>query len=154
MVPNVAQGYWKNPEATAAAFEEGWYYTGDLGFFDNKHYLHLKGRKKNLIVLANGMNVYPEDVENVLNSNPLVKDSIVLGMDKQGTGAEVYGVLLMEEPAQAKAVIQQANKQLAPHQQVRGFTVWPEQDFPRTHTLKVKRQDVLAKLPEIRGDAR
>ena len=152
--PNVAQGYWKNPEATAASFEHGWYHSGDLGFFDEKHNLYLKGRKKNLIVLANGMNVYPEDVENVLNANPLVKDSIVLGLDEHGAGSEVYGVLLMDEPEKAKAVIQQANKQLAPHQQIRGFTVWPEQDFPRTHTLKVKRQDVLAKLPEIRRDAR
>jgi long-chain acyl-CoA synthetase len=152
--PNVAQGYWKNPEATAAAFEQGWYRTGDLGFFDKNHNLYLKGRKKNLIVLANGMNVYPEDVENVLNTNPLVKDSIVLGLDEHGAGPEVYGVLLMDEPEKAKAVIQQANKQLAPHQQVRGFIVWPEQDFPRTHTLKVKRQDVLAKLPEIQRNAR
>src|SRR3989440_5482382 len=55
--PNVARGYWKNPEATAAAFKDGWYYTGDLGYLDAKGYLYLKGRKKNLIVLANGLNV-------------------------------------------------------------------------------------------------
>src|SRR5256886_7391628 len=55
--PNVAPGYWKNPEATAAAFENGWYHTGDLGFKDGKGNLYLKGRKKNLIVLANGLNV-------------------------------------------------------------------------------------------------
>jgi long-chain acyl-CoA synthetase len=151
--PNVAKGYWKNPEATAAAFDDGWYHTGDLGYFDEKRNLYLKGRKKNLIVLANGMNVYPEDVENVLNSNPLVKDAVVFGLTERGDGPQVHAVLLTEEPEKAKAIIQQANKQLAPHQQIRGFTVWPEAEFPRTHTLKVKRQDVIAKLPEVRRDA-
>ena len=60
----------------------------------------------------------------------------------------------MENPAKAKEVIQQANKQLAAHQQVRGFTIWPEADFPRTHTLKVKRQDVLDQLQHIRSAAK
>ena len=57
--PNVALGYWKNPEMTALSFRAGWYYTGDLGSIDEHDNLYLKGRKKNLIVLANGMNVYP-----------------------------------------------------------------------------------------------
>jgi long-chain acyl-CoA synthetase len=148
--PNVAQGYWKNPEATAAAFKDGWYYTGDLGYMDAKGNLYLKGRKKNLIVLANGLNVYPEDIENVLQTYPLVKDATVFGLMEQDQGPEVHAVLLMDDPSQARAIIQQVNKQLASHQQIRGFTVWPEPEFPRTHTLKVKRQDVLNKLPEIR----
>lgn len=152
--PNVAKGYWKNPEATTAAFEQGRYHTGDLGFFDEKQNLYLKGRKKNLIVLANGLNVYPEDVENVLTTNPLVKDAVVFGLDERGAGPQVYAVLLIEKPEQAKAIIQQANKQLAPHQQIRDFSVWPEDEFPRTHTLKVKRQEVLARLPAVRRDAR
>ena len=152
--PNVAKGYWKNAEATTAAFEDGWYHTGDLGYMDERHNLYLKGRKKNLIVLANGLNVYPEDVENALTSNPLIKDAVVFGLEERGEGPQVHAVLLMEEPGQAKAVVQQANKQLAPQQQIRGFTVWPESEFPRTHTLKVKRQDVLARLPEVRRDAR
>jgi long-chain acyl-CoA synthetase len=144
--PNVALGYWKNPEATAASFKDGWYYTGDLGFLDAKENLYLKGRKKNLIVLANGMNVYPEDIENVLQSNEAIKDAIVFGLTKEGQGPEVHAVLLMNDPSLAKAAVQQANKQLAPHQHIRGFTIWSERDFPRTHTLKVKRQDVLDKL--------
>ena len=152
--PNVALGYWKNPEATAAAFVDGWYHTGDLGYIDAKQNLYLKGRKKNLIVLANGLNVYPEDIENVLQANPLVKDAAVFGVTEENRGPEVHAVLLMEDPAKAKEVIQQANKQLAAHQQVRGFTLWPEEDFPRTHTLKVKRQDVLSKLGSIRSAAK
>src|SRR5258708_31588148 len=64
--PNVASGYWKNPEATAAAFQNGWHYTGDLGSMDDKGNFYLKARKKNLIGLANGMKCYPEYIENIL----------------------------------------------------------------------------------------
>lgn len=149
--PNVALGYWKNPEATAAAFQDGWYHSGDLGFMDSQGYLYLKGRKKNLIVLANGMNVYPEDIENVLLTNSAVKDAVIVGLNESDGGPTVHGILLMDDPSQAKAVIQQANKQLASHQQIRGFTIWPDADFPRTHTLKVKRPEVLEKLQTLRG---
>ena len=146
---NVAMGYWKSPEATAAAFQDGWYHTGDLGFLDKHSNLYLKGRKKNLIVLANGLNVYPEDIENVLHTNPLVKDAAVFGLLKNDEEPQVHAVLLLEDPDKAKSVIQQANKQLAAHQQIRGFTVWPEADFPRTNTLKVKRLDVLDALQRM-----
>jgi long-chain acyl-CoA synthetase len=151
--PNVALGYWKNPEATAAAFEDGWYHTGDLGYLDDRNYLYLKGRKKNLIVLANGMNVYPEDIENVLSADPLVKDAVVFGLMEKDQGPEVHAVLLMDDPSKAREVIQQANKQLASHQQVRGFTIWHEADFPRTHTLKVKRPELLNALQAMRKGA-
>lgn len=152
--PNVALGYWKNPDATAASFKDGWYYTGDLGYRDDKNNLYLKGRKKNLIVLANGLNVYPEDIENVLQANPLVKDAAVFGLMHQDQGPEVHAVLLMEDTRKAKTAIQQTNKQLASHQQIRAFTIWPEEDFPRTHTLKVKRLDVLSKLEQLQKDKR
>ena len=147
--PNVAMGYWKNPEETAAAFQDGWYHTGDLGYLDELGSLYLKGRKKNLIVLANGLNVFPEDIENVLHANPLVKDAAVFGLMKSDEGPQVHAVLLLEDPDKAKQVIQQANKQLAAHQQIRGFTIWPEADFPRTNTLKVKRPDVLDALQKM-----
>jgi len=152
--PNVAQGYWKNPEATAATFQDGWYYTGDLGSKDDKGRLYLKGRKKNLIVLSNGLNVYPEDIENILLTNPAIKDAVVIGLMEKDGGPTVYGILLMEDPAQAKAAIAQTNKQLASHQQIRGYTVWPEKDFPRTHTLKVKRPEVIEKLQSIRNSVK
>ncbi len=148
--PNVALGYWKNPEATAMAFQDGWYHTGDLGTMDANGDLYLKGRKKNLIVLANGMNVYPEDIENIFTATPGVKDAVVIGLQEEDQDPQVHGILLLDDPSKAKAIVQQVNKQLASHQQVRGFTVWPNDDFPRTHTLKVKRQDVLTMLPTIR----
>lgn len=152
--PNVSPGYWKNPEATAAAFKNAWYHTGDLGYRDGKGNLYLKGRKKNLIVLANGLNVYPEDIENMLLTIPNVKDAVVFGLIEKDSGPVVYSVLLMNEPDQAKSAIQQANRQLAPQQQIRGFTVWPDQDFPRTHTLKVKRPEVLERLQSMRNEVR
>jgi long-chain acyl-CoA synthetase len=152
--PNVALGYWKNPEATAASFENGWYHTGDLGYRDEKGNLYLKGRKKNLIVLSNGLNVYPEDIENVLMTNPVIKDAVVFGLVEDDQGPTVHGVLLIDDPSKAKAAIQQANKQLASHQQVRGYTIWPDDDFPRTHTLKVKRPEVLEKLQTMKSEAK
>jgi long-chain acyl-CoA synthetase len=117
---------------------------------DDHQNLYLKGRKKNLIVLSNGLNVYPEDIENILQDFADVKEAVVIGLAEDGEGPVVHAVLLMDHPERAKSIIQQANKRLASHQQIKGFTIWPEQDFPRTTTLKVRRQDVLALLPEIR----
>ena len=102
-------------------------------------------------MLANGLNVYPEDIENVLLTNPAIKDAVVIGLMEGDGGPNVHAILLMDDPSQAKAAIQQANKQLASHQQVRGYTIWPEADFPRTHTLKVKRPEVLEKFQTIRS---
>lgn len=149
--PNVALGYWKNAEASEAVFRDGWYHTGDLGLMDAQQNLYLKGRKKNLIVLANGLNVYPEDIENVLSTIAGVKDAMVIGLNEQEQGPEVHAVLLLDDATKAKSIVQQANKQLAAHQQIRGFTVWPRDDFPRTPTLKVRRPEVLRELPAIRG---
>jgi long-chain acyl-CoA synthetase len=150
--PNVALGYWKNPEATAIAFREGWYYTGDLGYLDEEKRLYIKGRKKNLIVLANGLNVYPEDVENALLSSGDVRDAVVIGLNEREKGPEVHAILLLDDATKTKEIVQQANKRLASHQQIRGFTIWPEKDFPRTHTLKVKRQEVMEMLPKIQQE--
>ena len=152
---NIAQGYWKNPEDTKAAFKDGWYYTGDLGYLDGRGFLYIKGRKKNLIVLPNGLNVYPEDIENVLLANPAIKDAVVIGLSENSDAHEqtVHAILLLDDASQAKGVIQQANKQLASHQQIRGFTIWPETDFPRTHTLKVKRPELLEMLPAVRASS-
>lgn len=152
--PNVAPGYWKNPEATADAFQNGWHYTGDLGSMDDKGNLYLKGRKKNLIVLANGMKVYPEDIENILLTMPSVKDAVVVGLTGEDQGTVVHAVLLMEDPDDVETTIQQTNRQLASHQQIRSYTIWPEQDFPRTYTLKAKRPEILKKLQAVRPQAK
>jgi len=137
--PNVTQGYWQDPEATIAAFEDGWYKTGDLGDLDDQGYLYLKGRKKDLIVLPNGQNVYPEDIEAVVRKQPGVRDAVVVGLLSDAGDATVHAVFLLESGFQAADLVRSANQNLASHQQIQGFTVWPEDDFPRTHTLKVKK---------------
>ena len=81
--PCVMQGYFKNPEATAEVFtEDGWFRTGDLGEFDADGWLYIKGRLKNMIVGPSGENIYPEDIESVLNSHVCISDSIVT--ERQG----------------------------------------------------------------------
>jgi long-chain acyl-CoA synthetase len=151
--PNVALGYWNNLAATEESFGDGWYRTGDLGLLDHSGRLYLKGRKKNLIVLPNGQNVYPEDVERALVTLHGVDEAVVVGLSGP-QGQEVHAVLLSTiPPDDPGALIRQANAMLAPHQRIDGFSLWPEPDFPRTHTLKIKRQDVLARV-ENRTDVR
>jgi long-chain acyl-CoA synthetase len=140
--PNVSQGYWRAPEQTAAAFADGWYRTGDLGELDADGFLHIRGRKKDMIALASGQKVFPEDVEAVLLKHPAVIEAAVVGLPRDN-GPEVHAALLMREDKVAAEAVAWANEQLADHQKVRGFTVWPEPDFPRTHTLKVRKNLVL-----------
>jgi long-chain acyl-CoA synthetase len=143
---NVCVGYWRNAEATKQVFRNGWYCTGDLGYLDSDGYLHFKGRKKNLIVLADGMNVYPEDIENCLNLRPEIEEAVVVGLPQIGGLVEVHAVVLAADPEDVEEAVRDTNRLLAPHQQVRRFTVWSGEDFPRTHTLKVKRHEVLEVL--------
>ena len=80
--PSVMKGYYKNPEATAEVFtEDGWFRTGDLGEFDKDGYLYIKGRLKNMILGASGENIYPEDIESVLNTHAFVSESVVTERD-------------------------------------------------------------------------
>ncbi len=143
---NVSGGYWRNPQATKEAYRDGWYCTGDLGYLDPDGYLHFKGRQKNLIVLADGMNVYPEDIENRLNLRPEIQEAVVVGLPQKDGRVEVHAVVLAADPEGVNNAVGETNRILAPHQQIRGFTVWPEEDFPRTHSLKVKRHELLQLL--------
>jgi long-chain acyl-CoA synthetase len=151
--PQVMQGYWKNPEATAEALADGVYHTGDLGELDGEGRLYLKGRKKNMIVLANGLNVFPEDVEEALRRVPGVIEAVVMAVPSS-YGPQIHAVLLCDsKDADAAAIVQQANAGLAPHQQARSFEIWPDVDFPRTHTAKIKRPEVATYvLAEQRGE--
>jgi long-chain acyl-CoA synthetase len=145
--PNRFVGYWQNPEATAAAIDaEGWYHTGDIGQLDTDGFLTLRGRKKDMIALPDGQKVYPDDLEAVLARDPRLRDAAVLGLDGDGSGARVHAVLLLDDPSAADAIVRDANASLAGHQQIRGWTVWPDEDFPRTPSLKVKKGLVLDRL--------
>lgn len=143
--PNVTSGYWRNEESTKSLFDGDWYKTGDLGHLDDDGFLFLRGRKKDLIVLANGQNVYAEDIESMLTSHPAVKEGVVLGIQEARSGGErVHAVLLMEDPSvPVKDVVDSVNAGLADHQRIADYTVWSDDDFPRTHTLKVKKGIVL-----------
>lgn len=151
--PTIFPGYWRNPQASAAVLDDGWYHTGDLGFLDEDGYLHLKGRKKDLIVLANGQNVYPEDIENELARNAAVEEAVVLGLPLERGEVEVHAVLLMRDPASAAEAVERANQNLGDHQRIRGFTLWPDEDFPRTPKRSVKKRDVLDRLMQMRAGA-
>ena len=139
---NITPGYYNAPEETAKAFEDGWYKTGDLGYFDKDGFLHIQGRVKDMIVLSSGQNVFPQDIQTVLVKHPSVKDAVVIGLPK-GTSVEVHAALIVDDPNNSREAVDWTNSQLAEQQRVRGFTLWPDEDFPRTHTLKVKNQVVI-----------
>jgi long-chain acyl-CoA synthetase len=151
--PNVSSGYWRDPEATDSMFSGGWYKTGDLGFLDRRGRLHLIGRKKNVIVLSNGLNVYPEDIEHVLLADPRVKDAVVLGV-ASGQDVEVHAVLLTDHAEEAHDIVRRANRRLAPHQQIRRHTIWPDAEFPLTPTLKPKRGPIAERIAELERERR
>ena len=155
--PTLFKGYWDDPEATARAIDdEGWYHSGDIGHLDPAGRLVLSGRTKDRIVLPNGFKVYPEDLENALR-NAGIRDSVWSRPSRAGSrrwssrraspaaegeagGAGDGGAPLLE--ARVDAALKAANATLGPHQRIAGWRLWPEDDFPRTHTLKVKRDPV------------
>jgi long-chain acyl-CoA synthetase len=155
--PTVFRGYWNDPAATAAAFTDGgWYRTGDIGHFDPAGRLVLSGRIKDIIVLPNGFNVYPEDIENALRIAG-VRDSVVL----ETQPGRIEAIVLARDPLAARAgevtpadagavrarldaAVKAANATLGPNQHIAGWRLWPGDDFPRTHTLKIRRDQVRA----------
>jgi long-chain acyl-CoA synthetase len=160
--PTIFKGYWNNPDATAAAFTpDGWYRSGDLGALDEHSRLHLHGRSRDIIVLPNGFNVYPEDIENALRVAG-IRDSVALETRPgrievvvlaPGTHAgpgdqRVTPVSTDAAPADVRreieAAVKAANGTLGPNQRISGWRLWPEADFPRTHTFKVRRDRVRA----------
>jgi long-chain acyl-CoA synthetase len=133
--PNVAAGYWQGKELRSVLNEEGWFRTGDLGEVDAEGNLYFRGRKKNVIVTREGMNVYPDDLEAALRHQPEVRDCVVVPLE-QGGNAEACAALLLRDSADPDAVVQRANQRLAEFQRIRRWVVWPEPDFPRTPTQK------------------
>jgi len=138
----VASGYWRGGELRPVALDRGWYATGDIGELDARGNLFFKGRKKDVIVTPAGMNVYPEDLENQLKSQPEVRDSVVVPLAVNGN-AEPCAVLILKGPSpNAAAVVDRANLGLAEYQRIRRWVVWPGEDFPRTSTQKARRSEI------------
>jgi long-chain acyl-CoA synthetase len=140
---NVTSGYLNADADSAKAFEGGWFHTGDIGALDEGGRLSIRGRKKEMIVTPEGMNVFPEDIERVLNGIAGVRDSAVVGIDHGGR-ERVHAVLVLEAPgSEADRVVRAANAQLEPHQAIRGVSVWPAGELPRTEgTKKLKRREL------------
>jgi long-chain acyl-CoA synthetase len=145
--PTLFKGYWRDPTATATAIDpDGWYHTGDIGHLDPAGRLVLSGRTKDRIVLPNGFKVYPEDIENALRIAGL-RDTVAVETRPGRIEAVVLpGSAGTNDPAAAKtaveAAVRAANAVLGPNQRIAGWRVWPEEDFPRTHTLKVRRNPI------------
>ena len=144
--PTLFKGYWNDPGGTAAAHTtDGWYRTGDIGRLDDEGRLILMGRTKDIIVLPNGLNVYPEDIENALRVAG-VRDSVVVETRPGRIEAIVLSPVGETDTDAVReatgAAMKTANARLAPQQRLAAYRLWPEDDFPRTHTLKVKRDVV------------
>lgn len=141
-------------EAHSRLSEEGWFHTGDLGEMDEEGYLYYKGRKKDVIVTSEGLNVYPQDVESVLNNFPEIHASAVIGLPKDGNELVHAVLILRDPPVEIDTLIHRANRQLEAHQRIRSWSIWPEEEFPRTpSTLKVKRHEVVQRTcASLEGD--
>ncbi|HTW67410.1 MAG TPA: AMP-binding protein [Bryobacteraceae bacterium] len=138
---NVTPGYFRSPGQTAAAFRDGWFLTGDIGELDSEGQLIIRGRKKEMIVTAEGLNVFPEDVEAVLRGLQGVRDCAVIGRDR------VHAVLVLKPGANAEAIVRQANQELEEHQKIRSFSVWTSGELPRTQaTSKLRRAEIAERL--------
>lgn len=147
--PTLFRGYLDDPEQTAAAFDGPWLRTGDLGWIDAAHHLHLVGRRKNMIVTPGGKNVYPEDVEAALDTVP-ADELAVLAADyvwPRGSlvGEELLVVVRTTDRTAARAALVARNRALPEHKRC-GLVLWTDREFPRTASLKVKRADLADRL--------
>ena len=150
---NVTSGYYNAPEETRASFKDGWFHTGDIGALDEKGQLHIRGRKKEMIVTAEGLNVFPEDVERVLNELPGVKESAVVGATLPGSTSErVQAVVVAAPGTDLDDLVRLANAGLQDHQKIRAVALWPGPELPRTEgTRKLKRRELKQWLAETGG---
>ncbi len=144
---NVFLGYFKNPEATESAFtKDGWFRTGDMGVMDKDGYLYLKGRSKCMILGPSGQNIYPEEIESVLNNMPYVVDSLVVE-DKGSLTALIYpdfhqgeldGLNSDSLKQHIEESLVQANHELPNYARIKKVEIMPE-DFERTPKRSIKR---------------
>jgi long-chain acyl-CoA synthetase len=152
---NVTRGYFNAPEETRASFKDGWFHTGDIGELDANGQLHIRGRKKEMIVTPEGLNVFPEDVERVLNELPGVVESAVVGAPLTGSTAErVQAVVVAQPGTDLDAIVREANTRLQDHQKIRAAALWSGTELPRTDgTRKLKRRELRQWLTSSSGGA-
>jgi long-chain acyl-CoA synthetase len=152
--PSVFSGYWEDPVATAEAFtSDGWYKTGDFVEANPTRSFRMIGRTRSLIALPNGMNVHPEDVEAALMaeglSEPVVFDAGEGKIAFAYRPGAAFSEPVADEVAGITSATVAANRHLAQHQRISGHAAFPEPDFPRTHTRKVRRSAVAERMTGI-----
>ena len=158
--PIIMAGYYNRPDATAATLQEGWLMTGDLGVIDSQGRVRVTGRKKEIIVLSSGKNIYPEEIEAYYLHSPFVKELCVMGLERPGEPAaeRLHAVVVPNQDVmrERKVVnmrevlrfeIESLGVSLPSHKRVLSFDVWTE-DLPRTTTRKLKRFEIAAKARE------
>jgi len=153
---NVMQGYYMDEDATAAVLEDGWFHTGDYGYVDDDGYVYITGRKKNVIVLNNGKNVFPEEIESYIEKIDLVSEVVVVGRDDEngqtfGITALIYPDLKAAKDAgledindiseAIKTEIAHLNKTLPSFKQIRGIEI-RKNEFDKTTSHKIKRHSL------------
>ena len=160
--PSVMLGYFNNDEANREVFERGWFKTGDLGYIDKNGYLFLMGRKKNVIVLKNGKNVYPDEIENVINRIPGIKESFVFGRPESDDPTDlrleckmVYDEALFKEIHKLSKEedikefldekIKEINKTMPNYKFIKEVYITTE-PLIKTTTLKIKRFEEMKKM--------
>ena len=150
--PNVMIGYYKDPEATAAAFtEDGFFRTGDIGHIDGDGYIYLTGRKKNIIILSNGKNIYPEEIEEYLSDLSMISESVVLGRRKENEEVAITAIIVpnMEDPALAgktpsqvydtvREAVTAVNRRLPSFKHIADIEIRYE-EFEKNSSRKIKR---------------
>lgn len=142
---NVSEGYYgevEDPGEGSTRFEGGWLHTGDLGEFDEQGRLYYRGRKRDLIVRADGMNVHPQDVEAALSAQEGVSEAVVFGIENAGR-MEVHAAVVTENDQDPSSAVGATNEQLEAHQRIQSFTTWRAEELPRTaSTLKVRKGEL------------
>ncbi len=153
--PNVMLGYYENEEATKKVLKDGWFHTGDLGYTDDEKFLYISGRSKNMILTKNGENIYPEEIENILNDDDLIEESLVIGTSNGKDDVQVKAKIFpnieaikeylgnkfptKEEISKILSeAVKKANEKLPNFKHIKSFKIMDE-DFERTTTNKVKR---------------
>lgn len=164
--PSVMLGYYQNEEANKEVFEKEWLHTGDLGHIDKKGFLFLAGRKKSVIVLKNGKNVYPEEIESIINRIDGIKESFIYGKPEDNNEDDlklcakvVYDKDLMKQIYNANTEeeiknalwlkIKEINKTMPPYKYIKKLIV-SEEELIKTTTLKIKRHEELAKIEAMK----
>lgn len=141
---NIMKGYYNRPEETAAVLKDGWLYTGDLGYLDDDGYLYITGRKKEIIILSNGKNVNPAEIEEELLASPLIRDCGVFAMNDQlhvMLVAETGGQQTENEALKSRLIselIEPYNKRVSAYKKLMGIHITTS-ELPRTRLGKLQR---------------